>query len=556
MTGAKASGRSTAVERTPSAVRCYVCVLLGLCVLVVILGALPVLDALGATVVWAVAIGLASALSLPVLPRLRFEVDLSTPVIVAAGILLPPPATLAAAFLGYGTHRMVRRDAPGWSLLFNKSQIALSAVLASLAAGQWTDQGGPEAVLVVVAAVVGAAVYEVANTLFVAGFFALRSRAGPRQALQAVAAPFPHFATTTALVALLAVPIVLAAPELGAWSVLLMALPLALGWSALESARESQERADRLAEQVGELQMLNELGQQLLPANDAASAQTATEQALGSALGREVRVSLTGDLDEELEVVKVVGAEPAAVGVPRDLPEGSHEVVEATARLLGVILQRLELSDRLADLQRGTGRALPADPRRWRARADAHRDAHPRRGDPARRGGRHPDRQRPQRAGRRGVRSGRAPGAGRPGRARHQHRQAPIDAAGDPRADGRAPADSPAGSRTCLRRCGPRHGLEVTLQLPEEPLALPLPIEIMLVETSPGDASRTWSVTPGRAACTSSSAPTALGVCLKVADDGVGFDPATRLRSGRGLTLMLQRVELARGTPPHRLRPG
>ena len=502
------------------------------------------------TFVWWSAVALSSMVALPVLPRLRFEVDLASPVFVASALLLPAPAALTAVLFGFSSHRFLQRPVPLWPLLYNKAGAALSVGAAALAAQLVMRVEGPRALLLTMGAAVAALVIEGVNTLFVTLFLGIRSRQSLRALLQAAIAPFPHFATNVVLASLVAIPVVVAAEDLGLWSVLLLIPPLALGYSAFAAARESHERAEQLAAQVGELQKLNELGQELLSVSDAHGAERVTRRALSALLEREdVQVALDGQVGSLLNVVKVSGAEPAALGVPKDLPPGSQQVVEAAARLLGVILQRLEMGERLADLQRARAalsqRILEEGAReRTRMAMQIHDEALPL-------------------VAAADIQTDNvlsALAAGELDRAEQfaHHAQDALT-----RSNRRlrtmleriheqtfAPGGLVAWLEDTLEEVSARHDLKTTLSTPDQPLDLPLPIEILLMEAARNCISNVVRHAHARELRIELE-PTELGICLLVRDDGVGFDPATARRPGHGLTLIVQRVELARGV--HRI---
>ncbi|MDQ3537961.1 MAG: ATP-binding protein, partial [Actinomycetota bacterium] len=119
------------------------------------------------------------------------------------------------------------------------------------------------------------------------------------------------------------------------------------------SARVAEDRAEELAERVRDLEILNALSVELLSARRSADVTAIASSGLARALDFPgVAVSLDGSVASDSLVIKVPGAEPAAIAVPIDLPDRSFAVVEAAAALLGMALQRLELESEVAAGQR------------------------------------------------------------------------------------------------------------------------------------------------------------------------------------------------------------
>lgn len=526
-------------RRFPPAFLLYVVVLAG-----VVGGALPgALPAAGAqlrdTIFLLVLMTAASLITIPIIPDQDVDGQLDGPVAVAAAVLLPPPLAMAVAFLGFTNRRELRLAASPWLSLFNRSQIALSVGLASLAAQPVA--GGDSLGRRVLAAAVAVVVYNLASlTLWSVGH-SLMHRVSVADAL----ALYPY-AVDFLLISALALPLVVLYQGFSSLAVFLLAFPMGLGYSAIRSARESEDKAQQLEVQVRELSTLNALARQLLAETDVERALASTRGALAAALGTdEVVVDLGGDVPAELQPFAVPGARPAAVGVPRGLPEGSVAAVDAVAGLLGMSLQRAELSEELGALQQArvalSGEILEEGTReRSRIALEIHDDVLPyfaaaeiqadnvrswlRRAEPERAEGLAAI---TQDAIHGGI-----------GRLREVLDQLVKQII--------VPGSLREGLRQALADLKLVHGVEGRLQARETLPPLPLAVEILVLETVRGCLANV-AKHAGAGHVTVALEFTDSGISVSVCDDGRGFDPTAVSQGSHGLSLMAQRVDLARG---------
>lgn len=496
-------------------------------------------------VLWVVFTSAANLLNLPILPRLSMEANLGSPVLVAAAVLLDPTAAFLVGLLAVVSDREFRRGTSPWMIAFNRLQEAPAVGGAALAVSAFL--GSPATVgWLLVATALAAVAYNVINAVAIALGLWLMGRVTFAGAARDAAVPYPRFAVDFGLVLLLALLIVIAYQEVGPWSVLLLAMPLWLGYSALRSARESADRAEELALRVRELETLNDLGERLLAVRSPGQVASATESALRRALDADaVTMALDGDIDPALDSVAVPGGEAAAIGVPPDLSERSSAVVEATAGLAGMVLQRTALERELAENEKALARLAErileeGNHERSRIALELH------------------DAVLPYFAAAQiqvdNVRTALEVGA-------HTRADELAGATHDAVADGIArlrdvldairdqilvPGGLRGGLQAALADLDLKHGVDGRLEA-EEPLPpMPLAVEILVLETVRGcltnvarhaDASRVEVDVAVRGGM----------LRARVEDDGVGFDPEDVGSGHHGLVLMAQRVELARG---------
>lgn len=491
------------------------------------------------TIVWVVFIATASLLVVPMLPKVDVDASLGAPVSVAAAVVLAPPLAVLVNLLGFTNEREIRGRASAWAVAFNRSQAALAAGAASYAALLVGDRR-------IAATIIAVLVYNVVNTAAVTGaLWAMRRLRLPEAARESTA-PFPRFAVDYVLVALMAAFVVVAYDTVGMWGVGLLALPLALGYSALQSARVAEDRAEQLAARVADLETLNGLAADLLTVRDRAQVPTKGREALVHALATDaVEVSLSGEGREDLRSVPILVAEPAAVRVPHGLSDSSMAVVEAIAGLLGMALQRLDLEHELSEVERArvalSGRILEEATReRSRIALEIHDEVLPYLAA----AGIQADNVRSA------LTAGDQGGADRLAdmarKAVHEGivrlRQV-LDAL---QRQILVPGGLRPGLEEALEDLRLKHGVEGDLQAPEPLPPLPLAVEILVLETVRGCLANV--ALHARA----QSVAVSVGVnerhmVVRVRDDGCGFDRAAVGAGSHGLTLMEQRVELARG---------
>ncbi len=525
--------------------RLYTVALVAVTVLVVAAG---IRDAevgpLGA-VLWIALISGANLLVIPISPKLRIEATLGEPVIVAAAVLLGPAMAALVTGLSVISERELHRDRPVWLIVFNRAQSAVSAAAAS-AAAMWLYRSPGDTLWLAVATFAAVVVYQVVNTAAVTAYLWTRGRLGLTAAAKGSTVPYPRFAVDFATVGLLALLIVIAYDRAGVLAVVLAALPLWLGFSALRSARESEDRAEELQDRVRELETLNLLGGELLTAHREDQVEALGFAALHAALDTDaVVVSLAGDVGPELHPVKVPGADLAVVGVPTGTSKRSMAVAEAISGLLGMALQRLELEQELGEVQRAraalSGRILEEATReRSRIALEIHDDVLPYlaaaeiQADNVRSAIKVLDADRADQlasATRHAVHDGIA-------RLR--------DVLEALRSQIVVPGGLRGGLEEALHELEIRHGVEGLLDASEALSDMPHAVEILMMETARGclaNVARHAKATKVEVVVEATEA----AVAMAVRDDGRGFDPGCVPEGHHGLALMQQRVELARG---------
>jgi signal transduction histidine kinase len=482
----------------------------------------------------------ASLLTVSVDPDQNVDWQLDGPVAVAAAVLLPPPLAVLVAFCGFTNRRELHLATSPWLSLFNRGQIAVSVAIAAIAAASLTG-GERDQLRLVLATTLAIVIHNGAGyVLWWVGHALLhRGDGGGRPVI-------PRFPVHMLLVSGLALPIVVIYAVMGQLAVVLLMVPLALGYSAIRSARESEERASELALQVRELETLNGLGKQLLATDDLTQVVATTADALRAALGTDdVLVDLAGGVPARLEVYKVPGAEPAAIGVPPGLSDGSVAAVEAVAGLLGMSLQRVELSEKLSEVQRArvelSGQIIEEGTReRSRIALDIHDDVLPYFAAAEIQADNVRTSLRRDQIGRAEELAGITQDAIHDGIGRLRDVLAQL------RRQIIVPGSLQQGLQEALDTLKLEHGVEGALVFPDQRPSLPLAVEILIVETVRGclanvarHAQADWvTVVLGT---------THSGISVTICDDGRGFDPTAVREGSHGLSLMAQRVDLARG---------
>ncbi|HWH33204.1 MAG TPA: ATP-binding protein [Egibacteraceae bacterium] len=493
-----------------------------------------------ATLLWILFIAAANLLTIPASPKWSIDASLGAPVSVSAAVVLSPPLAIVVNFLGLVNEREWRGGTSIWMVLFNRSQLALSAGAAAFAADMvpWSN---------IVASMLAVIVYTVVNTAAVSFQVLLRRKVQFLEAAKGSAAPFPHFMLDFGLVTLLSVLIVIGHEQVGPLAVLLLALPLWLGYSALRSAREAEDRAEQLAARVRELETLHALGTELLTARDVERVRIIALGALRSALDTDlVDVSSGGEVREGLVPVSVPGAEPFTIGVPPGLSEQARAGVEAIAGLLGNALQRVRLERELGAVERArtalSGQILEEGTReRNRIALQVHDEVLPYlaaaeiQADNVRSSLSRDDRARADelaKATQQLVHDG-------------IHRLREVIAAL------RRQIVTPGGLREALlgalEEIRLSAGVEGSLSAPDPLPPLPLAVEILVLETVRGCLANVAN--HAKADTVEVRVEVVEGrIRLEICDDGAGFDPAAVPPGHHGLGLMSQRVGLARGT--------
>lgn len=523
----------------PRAFRIYTLLLVGGSLAVVPQGLVLALHDPVDAVIWAVFIATASLLVVPMLPKVDVDASLGAPVSVAAAIILAPPLAFLVNLVGFTNEREIRGRASVWAVAFNRTQAAFAAGAASFVAMAVAQHR-------IVATILAVLVYNVVNTAAVTiALWSLRRLRLP-EAARGSTAPFPRFAVDYGLVALMAAFVVLAYDAVGVWGVALLALPLALGYSALQSARVAEDRAELLAARVADLETLNALAADLLTVREREQVPKKGREALANALtSDEVEVTLAGDVGSDLQVVPILGAEPAAIRVPHGLDDSSMAAVEAIAGLMGMALQRLDLEYELSEVERAraalSGQILEEGTReRSRIALEIHDEVLPY-------------------LAAAGIQADNVRSALHAGDQEVADRLA--DAARKAVHDGISrlrgvldalqrqilvPGGLRSGLEAALEQLRLEHGIDGTLCAPDPLPPLPLAVEILVLETIRGCLANVALHAHAQTVAISVQM-SGRHIVVAVRDDGRGFDPAAIAAGSHGLALMGQRVELARG---------
>ena len=527
----------------PRPFRLYVVVLGLACAAFVPAGIRAAVAAPGDAILWMLLTCVATLVAIPVLPRWKIDAGLGAPVSVAAAVLLSPALVVLVTFLGATYEREIRLEAPLWLSGFNRAQIALSAGITSLVADALVGDGRPWQLLV--ATTVGVMVFDLCNTGFITLGLRLRLGVQVADAAKDVSSPVPRFFINFGFVMMLASLFVVLVDEVGPWAVALVALPMWLGYSALRSARESEDRAEELAIRVRELETLNALGGELLGARQDEQVAAIGRSALQQALDTEaVEVVLDGPTVLPVRI-PIKGAEPGVIGVPFGIDNRSFAVVEAVAGLTGMALQRVELERELAANEKALSRLSAqileeGTHERSRVALRIHDDVLPAlaaaqiQSDNVRTA---LERDNAERADALAAATQRAVDDGI-----NRLREA-LDAL---RSQILVPGGLRDGLTEALSELRLTTGVTTTLDAPDPLPPLPLAVEILVLETVRGCLA---NVARHASASTVGVAMKVEDSMLKVhvVDDGCGFDP-TRVEAGHhGLDLMARRVELARG---------
>lgn len=327
-------------------------------VLVLVLGAMvaPVLPAAVeaalerplTVLAWVVLLSCASLLSVSAVPRSGYEVTLRSPLSMGACVVLAPPIAVLVHLVALASQVEIRGRPSPWMVAFNHLQVALIAGVTSLVAH--AQPFGP-----IAATVLAVPVFDLANLAAVVLAARLLRRMSLRAAVRHVAVPFPSFASNFLLIGLLAVLTVVLYTRVAPWSLVLLAAPMWLGYTALRSAKDASDRAEELGARVRELEVLNGLGSSLLATRDAEAVVGLATRALRAICadhpgGDRITVALEGNLPEDVEAWEVPGT-GAMVGLPSELDQRRRMEAETVCSAIGMALVRLAVEDELGESQ-------------------------------------------------------------------------------------------------------------------------------------------------------------------------------------------------------------
>jgi signal transduction histidine kinase len=257
----------------------------------------------------------AAANVLPVPAIRHVSLSMGAPVNVAIASLFPPGMAAAIVFVSSLSEWEVKRSTTVSHALFNRTQLAASAALASFVfTGHRTVDGVPP-VLVVIAAVV---VYQAANWVLV-GLAELTARGVPvRRVLRDLLPAGAIGAATYLVLGFEGVALALTSVRVGVWAVVLVMLPL-LGARHAVNASGELERAERERRSLGD-RLIDERERE--------------------------RVRIAGDIhDVVLQQLAALQLEADSIGAALD-----HEQPEVAVRLAGQL--RTGVDDAITELRR------------------------------------------------------------------------------------------------------------------------------------------------------------------------------------------------------------
>lgn len=529
-------GRRERAERTPLAFR-VATILLAVGVAVAGPDALSSVLADPLTLVgWVAFISLFSIVIVPAAPNLGIETSLRVTVSVASAVILGPALALAANLLALVSAQELRHDP--WKIVFNHLQFGLAAWAASLVASSLPDDP-------LWATLLAVPVFDLVNFAAVAVAGRLLGRSTLRDAVRVAAMPFPRFATSYALTAMMAMLIVVLHEEVGSWAVTLLIVPLLLGYNAMRSAKTADERADELAVRVRELEVMHELGTALLSARTPDCVVQLTRRVLGDICQAEVAVPAEGEPPAGV-TAHVLPGTSMTVWVPAGLDERRAAEVETICIAVGISLQRLRVEDELRESQRAQadlaeGILAEGTAARSRVALNVHDDVLPYLAAAQ-------------------MQADNALYAATLGRTEMVKDLAGrmLSGVSDGIAALRGVLDDlqrqtivPGDLLPVIRRVSDEyrveHGLDVRLDAERYQGGLSHAVEILLTETVTGllaNVVRHARATHVRVRVASDGSM----VTAEVADDGAGFDPREVGAGHHGLALMRQRVAIVRGS--------
>ena len=178
------------------------------------------------------------------LEPLQFTLDM--PVLLAVALLYPPSVAALVAFVASLDVREFRGAVTISRAAFNRSQIAISVLLAGLTYGAVAgpDPGWPTAIL---GTAIAMGVFYLLNIGFVASYVAATGRGTARRALKRLAIGRPlQYALTYFGYGILGLVIVQLFRRVGIWSVVLFLIPIVVAHLALVRAERLRSLADRL----------------------------------------------------------------------------------------------------------------------------------------------------------------------------------------------------------------------------------------------------------------------------------------------------------------------
>jgi signal transduction histidine kinase len=489
---------------------------------------------------WLFVVSLASCMRLVLSSRQRLEVSLRGPVSIASVLVLDPMLALVINLLALVSPRELRERVKPRMVLYNHLHYGLTIYGAGLVAQRLPLN-------LVGQTIVAALLFHVGNVVATSLAIWLLGRGGPLDGVRSFHAPFPKFAVDYLSVTLLALLVVVLHEDAGPWSLSLLALPLWLGYNALQSAKAARERADELAQRVQELEVMHDLGNQLISIGDVGRVATLLKESLqrvGDLSPDEVVVALDGELLGHMEALPL-GDTRARAGVPADMDPQRRAEVETVCSAVGLALQRMEVEEELRESQRAQaalaeGILTEGTAARSRVALHVHDEVLPYlaaaqiQADNVTAAVETGNTQLTTKlAGK--VRDGVSEGI-----------RALREVLDDLRRQTIVPGDLVPFVRRAAEEARVEHGLQVRLDIGGYSGGLSHPVEILVTETVTGLLNNVVKHAQASEVTISLQSQPGL-VVAEVRDDGVGFDPSSVGKSHHGLDLMRQRAMIAHG---------
>jgi signal transduction histidine kinase len=185
------------------------------------------------------------------------QFTLDHPLLLAVGVLFPPPVAALIAFVGAIDVREFSHRVSLDRGIYNRAQIALSVCVASYVFHAITGSSNlwPRAIFGIT---VANACFYVMNIAFVRIHVVLREQALHRWSSRLLVGKPIEFFTVYIAYGVLSLVLASLYREVGAWSVVLFMVPIIVAYAALVRAERMQELADRLRSRERLLEVLSE----------------------------------------------------------------------------------------------------------------------------------------------------------------------------------------------------------------------------------------------------------------------------------------------------------
>jgi diguanylate cyclase (GGDEF)-like protein len=208
-----------------------------------------------APVVWAVAVTVAELL--PVATNVSMGFSLSFPLELSAAMIFPTPIAAAIALFGSADSRELRGELPLLKAVFIRSQIAVCVIVESYLFKLWISpeevRDGVDPWILIPPTLLAAMAGYGINTLIVAFYYRLQSGKTLRSILREMhEGVFGEFLLSYMGLAMFAVLVATSFAQLGSFSILVFAAPLAFARQMFQRTHSLQEATNELAEKQAE----------------------------------------------------------------------------------------------------------------------------------------------------------------------------------------------------------------------------------------------------------------------------------------------------------------